>query len=90
MTRFILAAALILPLATSAVAAPEQKYAGEKAADPADKMICKKFMRTGSLVASYRACKTKRQWDIERDARKMYSVSDGCALRYNGENCVLP
>lgn len=64
--------------------------APERSAGPLDKMICKRFMRTGSLVASYRTCKTKRQWDIERDARKMYSVSDGCALRYNGENCVLP
>lgn len=88
MTRFILAAALILPLATSAVAAPEQKYAGEKAADPADKVICKKFLETGSLVRGYRVCKTKVEWQRERDLiRQTTGGSQGCKNASMGEPC---
>ena len=79
----------LLALATIGAGQSPQD-APERSTGPLDKMICKKFPRTEALVASYRACKTKREWDIERDASKMYSVSDGCALRYNGENCALP
>ena len=38
----------------------------EKAAGEQEKMICKRFLETGSLVKAQRICKTKRQWEISR------------------------
>jgi hypothetical protein len=39
----------------------------EKSADAGDKMICKKFLETGSLVKGTRICKTKSEWQHSRD-----------------------
>ena len=41
--------------------------ASEASADPLDKVICKRFANTGSLVASHRECKTKRDWERDRE-----------------------
>ena len=38
----------------------------EKASDPQDKMVCKRFIETGSLIKGYRVCKTKREWVMAR------------------------
>ena len=37
-----------------------------KSADARDKVICKKFLETGSLVKGYRTCKTRDEWERER------------------------
>ncbi len=50
----------------------------ERSADRGDRMICKRFMRTGSLVDGYRDCKTKREWEKERENRRQMSVSNSC------------
>jgi hypothetical protein len=47
--------------------APKREVA-ERSADKYDKVICKKFVETGSLVRGYRECKTKWEWERERDA----------------------
>lgn len=39
----------------------------ENSADPLDKVICKRFADTGSLVAAHRECKTKREWERDRE-----------------------
>ncbi len=44
-----------------------QAAPGERAADPQDKVICKRFVETGSLVKGQRTCKTKREWERDRD-----------------------
>lgn len=41
--------------------------AGETSTDPLDKVICKRFADTGSLVAAHRECKTKRDWERDRE-----------------------
>jgi hypothetical protein len=41
--------------------------ASEKAADASDKVVCKKFLDTGSLVKGTRICKTKAEWQHSRD-----------------------
>jgi hypothetical protein len=58
--------------------------APERAADARDKMICKRFVRTGSLVDGYRTCKTKWEWERERENLRQQSVSDSCRDRANG------
>jgi hypothetical protein len=59
----------------------------EVASDAGDRVICKRFAKTGSLVASYKDCKTKREWQREREARQQLSVVDSCAARGNGGAC---
>ena len=56
----------------------------ERAADAGDKIICKRFLRTGSLVDGYRECKSKMDWERERENRRTLAVSDSCRDRANG------
>jgi hypothetical protein len=53
-------------------------------ATPSDKMICKRFLRIGSLVDGYRTCKTKHEWDREHDNVQKLQVVDSCRDRANG------
>jgi periplasmic protein TonB len=51
-----------LPEGTAAAPrATGTQLAAARTADP-DKVICKKFTKTGSLVQSTRTCKTRREW----------------------------
>jgi hypothetical protein len=40
---------------------------GERSADERGRVICKKFPETGSLVKTYKICKTKAEWELGRD-----------------------
>lgn len=89
MFRTIAAAGLLI-LGTSAIAQQPPKNAsdsGEKAADSGDKMICKKFLETGSLVRGYKTCKTKREWEHARDDLRQSNVVDSCRARADGGAC---
>ncbi len=87
MFRSIAVASLLL-LGTSAIAQQPQPAAnGEKSADASDKVICKKFLETGSLVRGYKICKTKRDWERDRDDLRQSSVADSCRARAAGGSC---
>lgn len=86
MKSFILGAVLLSLAVTPATAAP-QKDAGEKAADPASKMICKKFLETGSLVRGYRVCKTKVEWQRDRDLIRQSTATTSCQNAAMGNPC---
>jgi hypothetical protein len=81
-----LAFASMLLITASAVAAPKTD-AAEKAADDRDKVICKRFLETGSLVRGYKTCKTKWEWERERENLRSVNVSDSCANRGSGGPC---
>jgi hypothetical protein len=87
MMRFFLAAALFLPVVGSAAAAPPQKDVGEKSADPGSKVICKKFLETGSLVRGYRVCKTKTEWQRDRDLIRQSTATTSCQNAAMGSPC---
>lgn len=84
---------IVMVVALVAVAAPgplsSQKLdAAERATDPQDKMICKRFVDTGSLVRGTRVCKTKRDWEHDRaDIRSGGPGVDSCRDRANGGQC---
>ena len=61
--------------------------APERAADNRDKMICKRFLETGSLVRGTRICKTKLDWERDRDMLKAQAPADSCRLRALGGAC---
>src|SRR3978361_1667792 len=95
MRRFAtFAIAFMLAAATSAQAAPPSPTsASARAASPAratararpagarDRIICRRYVRIGSLVDGYRTCKTRAEWDREQANARQFSVSDTCSLR---------
>lgn len=85
MLRLIVVAMLVL----SAPAAAERpkRDAPEQTTDSRDKVICKRFADTGSLVSSKRICKTKADWQRERDALREVGRSTSCGNVGNGESC---
>jgi hypothetical protein len=77
--------AFCLIAAPAAQAAPRQGAdAPEKAAGNPDKVVCKRFTQIGSLVGSYRTCKTKREWERERDNLRTQNYSTPCASAQYG------
>jgi hypothetical protein len=59
----------------------------EKASDPAEKVICKRFNETGSLVKSTRVCKTKADWERERDALRAQNTGASCGNAGSTGSC---
>jgi hypothetical protein len=76
-----LVSALALLAAGPAAGEPARN---SSAAAPGDKMICKRFTRIGSLVDSYKTCKTKKEWDREHENLQQLRVTDSCRDRANG------
>lgn len=84
MPRLItLAMACLLCASTAAESAPARGPADspEQAADPNEKIVCKTFTRIGTLASRYRTCKTKGEWQRERDNLRQVNVTDSCASR---------
>ena len=76
--------------ATAAQSAPLPSVdAPEKAAGNPDKVVCKRFVRVGSLVDGYRTCKTKREWERERDNLRQVNWSNPCKSAESG-TCEPP
>jgi hypothetical protein len=73
--------ALMLTAATVAHAAPPPTAASTSAAGSRDRIVCRRFVRIGSLVDGYRTCKTRAEWDREQANARQFSVSDSCSLR---------
>ena len=85
MNRFATAAfACLLIGATAAHSAPSRADGPEKAADARDKIVCKRFVRTGTLAATYRTCKTKWEWERERENLRQLNATEGCRDRAEG------
>jgi hypothetical protein len=84
-----LMAVVLLATATAAIAAqpntaaPDPANKPEQAGDKGDRMICKRLPVTGSLVSSYRSCKTKREWENVRDNRTTMNAINTCGLAGN-------
>jgi hypothetical protein len=80
MRRFATFAAVCgLAAATTAQALPPTT--GTSTTAPRDRIICRRYVRIGSLVDGYRTCKTQAEWDREHENARQFSVSDSCTLR---------
>jgi hypothetical protein len=89
MYRYVIfTAAALLSAATTVYADPSAPNATAKTADSRDQIVCRRFVRTGSLVDGYRVCKSRREWD--RDAENLRATgggTDSCNARANGGQC---
>ncbi len=84
MTLFVdMALAALIAVAPESPAPAPSGDIPEQAAGDADKIICKKFIRTGSLVDGYRSCKTKREWTREREDAQEINRSYSCRVEDN-------
>lgn len=85
MNRFVtLTIACVLGASAAAVAAPQPADAPEQPADPNEKIVCKTFTRIGTLASRYRTCKTKGEWQRERDNLRQVNIIDSCRSRGSG------
>ena len=82
----IFAISAISTVAGAAYATPSDGGTSAKA-DQRDRVICRRFIRTGSLVDGYRTCKTRAEWDREHENVQHFSVSDSCRNRGIGGPC---
>jgi len=78
MSRFLaVVSACVLAFATAAQSAPRQAGAPKRSADAGPRMICKTYVRIGTLADRHRVCKTKAEWDEERNLREL-DPSEAC------------
>lgn len=76
---------IMLLLVTAAAGAQTPEREADRSAEHRDKVICKRFVETGSLVRSYRTCRTKAEWDKAREDAQRSSITASCGL--DGGNC---
>jgi hypothetical protein len=57
---------------------------GERSADARDKVLCKKFLETGSLVKGTRICKTKAEWEKDRDNARASAITQSTSCQTPG------
>ena len=77
-------ACLLAAPATAIHAEPSSDRASAGAQDSRDRVVCRRFLRTGSLVDSYRTCKTNRERQREHENLQHLSVSNSCRDVANG------
>ncbi len=80
---------LALAIADPEASKPLKREVAERSADAGDKMLCKRFPKTGTLAGGERICKTKRDWERERDAARQWggSGSTSCQAVVGGAGC---
>ncbi|WEK41845.1 MAG: hypothetical protein P0Y64_10535 [Candidatus Sphingomonas colombiensis] len=76
-----------MPAISAPALAQNKADAPERAADDRNKVICKRFIETGSLVRGYRMCKTKLDWERDRENFKSQPGIDSCRARATGGPC---
>lgn len=86
MQRFLMAlSACAIAISTLSAAQTPQRRPVQEAAGPGDEIICRRFLRTGTLASYYRACKSRAEWDRERrNIRQGINLVDACRDRANG------
>ena len=64
--------ALYASLAVGSImlAAPAEAASAEKTNANGEKLVCKKFLETGSLVRKTKQCHTPREWDRIADSQR--------------------
>jgi hypothetical protein len=67
-------------VATIAPAQTQRRSRTGEVAGPRDEMICRRFVRTGSLADFYRICKTRGEWDRERQNLRSLSNGSPCLV----------
>ena len=78
---------LLLSLAAADAQAVPATTPPKKPATSPDKIICRSFPETGSLVRMIKVCKTKHDWDVDRENLRAGPGVDSCRNAGNGGPC---
>jgi hypothetical protein len=60
--------------ATGPTLAQERRAASGDSVGPRHEILCRRFLRTGTLADYYRVCKTRAEWNREREERRILDV----------------
>jgi hypothetical protein len=82
-------AVAVLMLSVPMAAQTPKRDAPEKTTDSRDKVICKRFAETGSLVGQKRICKPKAEWERDRDNLRQFGGASSCGSAGSGKPCGL-
>ena len=85
-----IASACLLMTAAAPGYAEQHAGASARSQDSRDRIVCRRFLRTGSLVDSYRTCKTNREWQREHENLQRLSATDSCRDRANSGSLCNP
>jgi hypothetical protein len=78
MSRFLfVASACLLAGAPGAQSAARQAKAPGTGAAVGERMVCKTYVRIGTLADRHRVCKSRAEWDEERKLREL-NPSEAC------------
>ena len=87
MYRYVLfAAAATLSAASAVYATPPVAHNEVRAGDTSGQVVCRRSVRTGSLVDSVRICKTNREWQRDR-VEQPQEQADSCRNRGTTGDC---
>ena len=86
--RMMMLTAFALSAHAAAQAREPTRASAERAADDQDRIICKKFAVTGSLLATYKECKKKRDWERERNNIRSPSTTSGSCASAESGSCT--
>ena len=78
MGRLLICALVGLCATAGAVFAAAPEPAAPAKADRRDRIVCRRFIRTGSLVVGYRTCKSQAEWDREHENLQHLEVINSC------------
>lgn len=86
MRRFsMIIAACAVTVSSFAIAQTPNRRPIREASGPGDEIVCRRFLRTGTLADYYRVCKTRAEWGRERwNIRQGINAIDACRDRANG------
>lgn len=83
----IVSTACALACATGAHCAPRRADAPKTAAGGGARMVCRTYVRAGTLADRHRVCKTQAEWNEERNMREL-DRSQACRMSDDpGEPC---
>ena len=77
---------ILLGTALSSTAFAGVATAAQTSNDPGEKVVCRKFSETGSLVRQVKICKTRKQWEMSRALLRQPTGVTGCAM----QPCNIP
>jgi len=90
----LMSAALVCAMTVGASAyaqTPRRTSSSGDSVGAADQIICRRFLRIGTLADYYRTCKTRAEWDRERrNIRQGLNSSDSCRFRGTGDASLCP
>lgn len=77
----------VLAAAQGVTAQAQSSGTPHRPTEPRDRITCRRFVRTGSLINGYRSCKSNREWAREHDNIRLPAATSSCRSQGEGGSC---